>query len=200
MNAFHQAADLAEGFDVEDAKVVVCEVLGRKVTMPQDPGCDESQYAKELLRLWIYEFYLEPGDVGADFILCLEQQRSKCQKLALCHRLAHAVFPDMLNGVPRPRRLSESSGVGEPSPPASSPSPWLPTIGGLSTDAASTRNLYPHFLWALDEKKTVETASLSSLPPYLVLSHTWGRWRQKIDGRNSVVIWMEYPGQSRSSS
>jgi len=134
-DAIIAAADLAEGFDIEDGKVVVCEVLGHQVTMPLDPGCDESEYAKELLQLWIYEFYFEPESINSEFVLALEKQRGKCPKLSVCHRLAHAVFPDFLSGQLRRRFVPEDCagmymGTGEPTYGASCPSPWLPTPPG----------------------------------------------------------------------
>ena len=51
------------------------------------------------------------------------------------------------------------------------PLPWL-SKKGMYRD-------YPRYLWDVRARKTVEVDSMSGLPRYVAVSHTWGRWRNK---------------------
>ncbi|KAH6984176.1 hypothetical protein BKA56DRAFT_729742 [Ilyonectria sp. MPI-CAGE-AT-0026] len=179
------ACHIAEGWPIEHEPFDAGQLYGRDIITPGDPGCDESDYARELFHLYLHEFFFPREAVNADFIHQLERRRSRCQQLVNVHKLAHAVFPDLVNNRMRPPRISPSYGIGEPSLGASSsPTPWLnPTVPANKDRPRES----PRFLWDLKKRKTIDTNYLSQVPGYTVLSHTWGRWRKIVNGKPSSV-------------
>jgi hypothetical protein len=98
--AIEKAQLYAEGFEFpdDDDEPRDIRVANQKVTLPEDPGCRDSQYAHDLLILWLHEFYFDEKDVNGEFIFNLEKTRASCQEVAVAHRLAHAAFPELTGG------------------------------------------------------------------------------------------------------
>lgn len=209
-SAFLQAIQLESGghYDGKNERICVYGTTDFTIIMPQDPSSDESPYAAAMLKLWFLEYYFAPRDVNASYLQRLEWQRSECQILAHCHRLAQAVFPGALKTTPRRRALPEGRGVGWAPIPDSSPSTWLPEMNirnknmvGFMVAATTSsltgvvhvpsqaryREILPYYLLDLEAGKTVRSADLvqrGQCPIYVVLNHTWGRWRRKENGLN----------------
>ncbi|KAH6685404.1 hypothetical protein F5X68DRAFT_241584 [Plectosphaerella plurivora] len=55
-----------------------------------------------------------------------------------------------------------------------------------SADLAIT----PYHLWDTQTHTTITVSSLPSCPPYLCISHTWGRWRTRTDAPVPGVPWL----------
>ncbi|KAH7368921.1 hypothetical protein B0T11DRAFT_327057 [Plectosphaerella cucumerina] len=47
----------------------------------------------------------------------------------------------------------------------------------------------PYHLWDTQERRTITVSDLPSRPPYLCVSHTWGRWRTRTDAPVPGVPW-----------
>ncbi|KAL1639157.1 hypothetical protein SLS58_008244 [Diplodia intermedia] len=150
----------------------------------------DTMYRRRMEMLWDRELTpLEPGAGGRSERIQLAELDELRQTAATCaaaHRTALAAFKDVADPSLPPsgngRREAALECIADtPIPACVQPCAWL---------SKSEESGYPHYLWDVEENKTVEC------PPggatYVVVSHTWGRWHQprgkqvKVDG----VPWM----------
>ncbi|KAF2122737.1 hypothetical protein BDV96DRAFT_561294 [Lophiotrema nucula] len=145
-----------------------------------------STYKKQLFELWEMEFGFWKNYPGypESFKSILFLTRQKAAETAAAYRIARTVY--------------------ELSPLASSPHPFTKTrLNPLITEASlpacleacswletSTRtSQYPYYLWDIQKQETVNDPEQN--PPYLVISHTWGRW--EIPGQKVRVSGVPWP-------
>ncbi|KAL1639159.1 hypothetical protein SLS58_008246 [Diplodia intermedia] len=68
---------------------------------------------------------------------------------------------------------------------------WLPPLD-------DKRTCLPYYLWDVVERRTILTASITEIPSYTCVSHTWGRWKleSEPDAQLEGVPW-EIPRNSK---
>ncbi|KAI0854858.1 hypothetical protein F4860DRAFT_520410 [Xylaria cubensis] len=121
-------------------------------------------YRQKLFRLWLWEFSgLMIGANGPRF-------RQEASVIAAAHRLAFALYSGLLAN--NPQTESRKSRVKEP--PLSACMEFCPWL-----NPAQQGREYPHYLWNIRLRRTVECPAGGA--DYLVVSHTWGRWRTSGD-------------------
>ena len=143
-------------------------------------------YNRSLFQLFGHEFL----DTGKDLIE-VQNQRNFAARAAACQRIAFEVFRHQAPEVLASQRLandfyrsqgkqssedsfdeltkySTQSDSGLPVGGTMEACPWLPT---------AKRKGLPHYLWDIAERRTVIVQELQNSPVYVVISHTWGRWK-----------------------
>jgi hypothetical protein len=168
------------------------EVSGARY--PKALGLDVSQYVTKLFDLLLYEFYFYGKTITAPFQL----RRHNAAVIAACQRLAFR--PDLIHDTPRSplgptgvdSTKSTSSSIESPFQHVHvgaivEACPWLPSIQKRGA---------PHFLWDIDRQETVTTSDMEYVPPYCIVSHTWGRWRLASELSVPGVPW-KVPANSR---
>lgn len=159
------------------------------------PKDEWPEYNNSLLKLWTNEFgyYREQPRQDLSQLLIdnmsqhLAEVRQSAVAIAAAHRLAHQCYRSLLKQHNEPgngeSRLFENEERqrfwAERSISAvANPCGWLdPTL------EAGKR--FPHYLWDIQNQRTVEVSTFQACPDYVVVSHTWGRWK---DGTNSAQV------------
>lgn len=141
------------------------------------PKLPQGSYREAMFGLWKQEM-IEGNLQGVAVDLSIRRQAGA--SLAAAHRLAVATVP--ISGP----TLAGSNGpfrVKDPWMPVSlDPCPWLQRWWEGPRSSA-------HFLWDTQTRMTVENALGQT--DYLVISHTWGRWRIEGDGEKvEGVPWL----------
>ncbi|PNP73903.1 hypothetical protein FNYG_12754 [Fusarium nygamai] len=150
--------------------------IAQSETLPFDPKLEESSYHTALFMLWRCEFLVRDG--MREYSL---QSTRRWASIAGCNqRVAWLSFKDALAGSTN-FLPSESQSMRKLIPPKKASlviCPWL----GLKDKRAAQKDTegWPHYLWDVKRKRTVEVRSLTAVgqrPRYVAVSHTWGRWR-----------------------
>lgn len=83
---------------------------------------------------------------------------------ALCHSIYHSLDPAA-------KGVAQTSDRPSHTPVRLTACPWF---------SKADLNGYPAYLWQIDQKRTIKTSDLKGKrPPYVCISHTWGRWRKE---------------------
>jgi len=142
-----------------------------------------SKYHEKLFDLFLYEFFFYGKSTAAP----IQIRRQKASLVAACQRFAYSVYsfyaiPDAQNestptlAVPSVTarldgKLAEHAFADYNDLPVGAiiePCPWL---------SSEKRKGLPYYLWDTENQKTVVVEDLPENPQYIVVSHTWGRWR-----------------------
>ena len=142
-----------------------------------------TSYDLHLTRLFLMEFTLQPSrdDIHTDSLL--HGLRRSALQLAACQRTSLALYESSLGPLPMNESSTDSFGEYLPRYRAClQPCYWLTTE---ERDQGT-----PFHLWDVKRKQTIEVASLiketGKCPPYVAISHTWGRWQ--------TSEWITIPG------
>lgn len=160
------------------------------MTQGGDYGPYYGDYNTLLCFLWNHEFgtyrdvpdstsWAPPStyDLARNRQIALEA--AAAQRLALrCYKMLHPNGPttqqpgDYVSG-------NQADFLSATHIPASlDPCPWLKS-------SSHSKKEYPYYLWDIQDKRTVETSTINGDIKYVVISHTWGRW--KLEGQNRTV-------------
>lgn len=160
-------------------------------TLPLDPTGIACVPQRKLYELWAWEFF-ETGNINeiGDLILAATHTRVRrsAVEAAAVHRTALAVFSSLLHNstqsnlesIPDAHKSLQNR-LGHHIPACVEPCPWIPKSGGGDE--------YPYYLWDKEERRTVHFEE--NVPPYSVISHTWGRFR--IPGKESAIPNVPWP-------
>jgi len=153
---------------------------------PYDSLIGRSKYHRELFLLWQVEFLLCYKEVDNDYITTLQRHRHDAAIVASCQRITWNALPRFRNEtaeIPeeRPENFEKRCEftrkyLAHEISRVTVPCPWLRLRQQQVTNADSKEGL-PRFLWDVKVGKTVSTQDMEGRPRYLVISHTWGRWK-----------------------
>ncbi|KAF2726901.1 hypothetical protein EJ04DRAFT_582391 [Polyplosphaeria fusca] len=145
-----------------------------------------STYKRTLLDLWEWEFrtsgMLETNSKQSDAVLFLFRQRAAT--VAASYRTSRCLWGSLSNGtltILESQSLSDRLITQAPFPSCLQACPWL--------DRGEKASRLPYYLWYVKEKRTVRCPTGN--PPFLVVSHTWGRW--KILSKTAKVSGVPWP-------
>lgn len=140
-----------------------------------------SLYHSYCFYLFLLEFHPQTWEYYMSYE-CLQRlqafrYRAACQ--AIVQRVAYAAL--------HPRRSQEFQQTPYPRPIAHNAHwDYSPTSDGAQ----------PYYLWNNVSKQTIPTSDFPSCPPYVCISHTWGRWRKASATNVAGVPWL-VPKNSR---
>lgn len=150
-----------------------------------------STYHGDMLLLFQLEFLHESRSLHQDnmepFLGLLHAQREKCAQAAAMQRVAFSFFSSESDDVSSEAVSLEA--IGNCIGATIEPCPWL--------KVHETDNRYPFYLWDIEGKCTVQVAQLATLPDYVCVSHTWGRWRLEGEGAKVDNVPWDVPRNSR---
>ncbi|KAF2255483.1 hypothetical protein BU26DRAFT_545097 [Trematosphaeria pertusa] len=155
-----------------------------------------STYRLEIYRLFAMEFDPAEYDDALEESAYLERLQQLRERAAFYATVQRITFPfRAITGATLPSTCSDglfgATGLaGRPLGPSIDPCHWL--------KFQKSRAGYPYFLWHVDARRTVKTEDLAEPPPYLCISHTWGRWRDESQPPLSIpmVPW-EVPANTK---
>ncbi|KAE8354026.1 hypothetical protein BDV28DRAFT_147505 [Aspergillus coremiiformis] len=169
-----------------------------ELIQPREEDGDKYIYHEELFLLWQVEFLSHDGTVGETYITTLQRHRQDAALVASCQRTAWHAFGS-LGGTNPPLTESTSSDT-------VAPTTFEEKVLSLSDCRAFAQNIanqntkkdLPYYLWDVKNGWTVKTEDLVQRVDYVVISHTWGRWRKKQEPavRVAGVPW-DIPQNSR---
>lgn len=142
-----------------------------------DHGIVEGEgYQASMQRLFKREFwnetYYSPDTESPDASFVRGQDRRNTALNAYCQHWGRRAF-DIC-------RSEEGEYVDDRD--ISAPLEWLYTVGPIIEpcpwleESVDEWHDWPYYLWSVSERRTIQTSSLDSLPDYVAVSHTWGRW------------------------
>lgn len=172
-------APLITPLDLEKAPAVIRDHLHLETlndsTLPWSPNLEESLYHQEMYNLWRCEFCIvDPGK----YDLALDPLRRQAAITAANQRIAWSCFKEVLKGATEIKYSTGQRRQNLTSPLRAA----AITYSGLKTK----KDGVPYFLWSCKEQRTVRADLLPERPRYIVVSHTWGRWRLR--GSESTTI------------
>lgn len=147
----------------------------------------ESVYHQRMFSLFLHEFLDEKSrerwepekGLSGSTLDVLQWERKHCAELAAVQRVAYSFFAADATGL---SQVPETSLLLKRIIGASLEScPWL-----LARDDLVKQ---PYFLWAVVNRRTVVVEELENCPPYVCVSHTWGRWRPDTVAKLDGVPW-----------
>jgi Heterokaryon incompatibility protein (HET) len=179
--------------DIQDPKVLQTSRDGTSAERPLfDPRLGESTYHGELFKLFLQEFFYYE-DLDTKFLSTLQYHRQRCATLASCQRIAYSCLKTVLKPISplsslqipgsegsqcHDMPLSGPNQIGRIIGATIEPCPWLSLKQRTWLDGKESRDCLPFYLWDREARRTVKVCDLEELPEYLVVSHTWGRWRE----------------------
>lgn len=132
-----------------------------------------SLYHSQCYRLFLREFHPNVWEpFTADLSLqTLQRDRYEAAIEASIQRLAYSVLHphavSITSSTPYPAAIMNEHSWNSPSPSAPG----------------------PRFLWDNRARRTIDASALQPRPPYLCISHTWGRWRKPSSASIPGVDW-----------
>jgi hypothetical protein len=123
----------------------------------------KSDYQKQLFENFLYELFFYGQGKAAP----IQLRREKACRSAACQRLAYLTFLSM-SEAPKHQMHLQGSTYHSPVGAVVEACPWLPD---------GKRAGLPYYLWSIETRQTVVVHDLPETPEYVVISHTWGRWR-----------------------
>ncbi|RDW72873.1 hypothetical protein BP6252_06780 [Coleophoma cylindrospora] len=145
------------------------------------PTMSGSQYNDVLFMLWWTEFagydsdhYNASTSARKKNLMVLLQLRRKAAAIAAVHRVADISYkrlsqPWGITHGPAVENVADSASSVEDIPACIHPCPWI--------EAGKGSDNWPFYLWDKQKNCTVSIAEFEEQAPYIVISHTWGRWR-----------------------
>ncbi|RDW87892.1 hypothetical protein BP5796_03586 [Coleophoma crateriformis] len=145
------------------------------------PSMSGSQYNDVLFMLWWTEFagydsdhYNASTSVRKTNLTVLLQLRRKAAAIAAIHRVADISYkrlsqPWRIKRDPAVENVTESASSVEDIPACIDPCPWI--------EPGQGRDNWPFYLWDRQRNCTVSIAEFEERAAYIVISHTWGRWK-----------------------
>ncbi|KAL3447812.1 hypothetical protein BJX65DRAFT_307864 [Aspergillus insuetus] len=152
-------------------------------------------YYSTLSLLWQAEFLLCYGTLDDVFISAVQGHRQDAALVASCQRTAWHAFHPLLCARESPQLDTQSANAPAPatfedrvlSLPryraygmswVAQPCPWLKLRAKQIANHGTKEDL-PFYLWDVEKRSTVPTETLPHRVSYVVISHTWGRWRKR---------------------
>jgi len=159
------------------------------------PWIGGSSYHKALRILWLSEFSIIPTQQDYS----LPSTRYWASIAATNQRIVLHCFMRTPEGSLISQRDIRQGEWLHPRPTQTSLSicPWLESEPKQSSTDGESED-WPHFLWDIQDQRTVEARKLPRHATYTVISHTWGRWQDRKRPRATIpgVPW-KIPFNSR---
>ncbi|OHF00812.1 hypothetical protein CORC01_03886 [Colletotrichum orchidophilum] len=137
---------------------------------------DTSLYHSHLFRLFLLEFHPQSWEPFLCqvklFMLQSARYRSSC--IATIQKLSYPVL-----------HPSRSLADGQVTYPI-----VVQNDAEHQTITSAQASINPYYLWDNKGQKTVAVKDLPECPPYVCISHTWGRWRTRTDTTVPGVPWL----------
>jgi len=155
------------------------------VTLREASTSSSISYHIFLARLYVMEFSLDPTRTDLRTESILHALRRAALQLSACERISLAMYEAIVGPLPANDESTPINfGIGIPPYRAClQPCHWLTT--------EEKRKGTPFYLWDVKKMETVPVTKLieemGNCPPYVAVSHTWGRWEVENE-------WIEMPG------
>lgn len=159
----------------------------------------ESRYHREMFMLFqlefVYEMRMMQTKEFGTFVGFVQAQRERCAQYAALQRVAQSFMEfDLNKDQAQDRTGNDSAQVSDSAHSSKLKSSVIPScIESCPWLKVRDKHQYrPFYLWDVAAKRTVETQTLESCPPYTCVSHTWGRWRKVKENAVSIggVPWL----------